>query len=59
MVSLFVLFCGVVDKVCVPATPPQMFPTVEACEAFMTAKIPTINLEAVTVEYRCFSWETI
>jgi hypothetical protein len=60
MYTLVALFCEIANPtVCVPATPPIVFPTSESCYEFAIAETPKINLEVVTYDYQCVGWDKI
>lgn len=57
MWTLTALFCSVADPtICQPSGPTTLFPTEEACVAFVTENIPSIDFDKVTLQYRCINW---
>jgi hypothetical protein len=57
MYTLMALFCEVANPTsCMPATPPIVFPSSEACYEFAVAETTGIDLTVVTYDYQCVSW---
>ena len=62
MWTVVALFCGLTGPekgVCVPAVPPVVFETQEECQRFAIGQTTTIDLEAVSYDYQCVTWNKI